>query len=205
MKHSNSIIAIATLLAVLLVGGVAWAFASEGEIIYACVNPRNGSIKIVNSPDECGRILEPLSWNKQGPQGPQGPQGEPGPAGPEGPPGPPGPPGPQGPPGEKGDPGQPGEKGDPGPPGPPGISGWEIVSARFSWGDNVASARGAVSCPEGKQVLGGGGHIRVPDYYLESSIPILGGTAWQIYVGVDSNQFRTGEADVYAICAYVNP
>ena len=81
MKSLNRITAIVALLAVALAGGVMWAFASEGEVIYACVNPNSGEIKIVNSPDDCKKTWEPLSWNKQGPEGPPGPEGKQGPPG----------------------------------------------------------------------------------------------------------------------------
>ncbi len=57
--------------------------------------------------------------------------------------------------GAQGAPGAQGAKGDTGAQGAPGVSGYQRVSGTF---DNPAGtqSRGEVSCPAGKQVLGGG-------------------------------------------------
>jgi len=115
--------------AVLLVAGATWAWAQTDGVINACVNPNDGTLRIVADP-ECKKNEDLLSWNIMGPKGDpglacwdlngdglqdaaedvngdglwnavdcQGPQGEEGPAGPEGIQGETGPAGPQGEPG----------------------------------------------------------------------------------------------------------
>jgi hypothetical protein len=79
------------------------------------------------------------------PAGQQGPKGEPGS---------------QGPKGDKGDPGAQGakgEKGDKGDPGAAGISGRELVSGAETSLNPGQTGGAQVSCPAGKQVIGGGG------------------------------------------------
>jgi len=232
MKFSKRIVVVVALLTIIF-GGVTWAIASNEEAIYSCVNPSSGEIKIVNSPEDCKKQWEPLSWNKEGqpgPQGPRGPKGDQGEPGPQGPPGekgepgqqgPVGPkgdqgePGPQGPPGEKGDPGQQGpigpkgDQGEPGPQGPPGVSGWEIVQDQESWASYVSGTQAVVLCPWGKQVLGGGGGTDPLGYYVTFSEPVyspLPGTrsGWTVYVATSSDP-RPGTVRVWAICATINP
>ena len=99
MKISNRFVVV-VVLAIVLVGGVTWAFASDGNTIHACVNKSSGEIKIVDSSDDCKDNEQYLEWTivgPQGPPGPQGPQGDTGPQGPQGATGPSGPPGPTGP------------------------------------------------------------------------------------------------------------
>ena len=59
----------------------------DGSMIHACVSKSSGTIKIVDSPEDCGKGEESLSWNLSGPAGPVGPAGPEGPAGPQGIPG----------------------------------------------------------------------------------------------------------------------
>ena len=74
MKLSNRFVVV-IVLAIVLVGGVTWAFALDGNTIYACVNNSSGEIKIVGSSDDCKKNETSSSWNIVGPQGPPGPQG----------------------------------------------------------------------------------------------------------------------------------
>jgi formylglycine-generating enzyme required for sulfatase activity len=65
---------------VVLVAAVTWAWAETGGEINACVNNRDGTLRIVANP-VCKKTETLLTWNIMGPQGeqgPQGPQGEPG-------------------------------------------------------------------------------------------------------------------------------
>jgi len=73
---------IAILLVALVMGaiGAAWAVASqqpEGDVIYAAVNSKNGSMRIVPGPDvELKKSEYLLQWNQVGPTGPVGEDGE---------------------------------------------------------------------------------------------------------------------------------
>lgn len=78
---------------------------ADAQVIFACVNNANGTIKIVPPDTACPNNSTLVSLNQVGPQGPagptgpQGPQGLTGATGPQGPQGATGPTGPQGPPG----------------------------------------------------------------------------------------------------------
>jgi hypothetical protein len=87
---------------------------ADAQVIFACVNDANGTLKIVSPGTACPNNSTLVSLNQVGPQGPAGPQGPPGPTGPQGAQGltgatgaqglqgPAGPTGPQGPPGPAG-------------------------------------------------------------------------------------------------------
>jgi hypothetical protein len=63
--------------AVLAVGGVAFAQTTGDERIYACVNGGDGAVRVQDGPDAtCSRGWSPLSWSQQGPQGERGLRGE---------------------------------------------------------------------------------------------------------------------------------
>ena len=75
-----------------------WAFAlavglclpmtavAQAQVLLACVNTKNGGMRLVASPADCNTSKEAaVSWNVVGPEGPQG---DPGAEGPQGPPGP---------------------------------------------------------------------------------------------------------------------
>lgn len=113
-----------TMLGAILFGAVAAASPNQADaqdsIIYACVNNRSGTIKIVSPLVVCKGNDIPLTWNAVGPEGPMGPMGPPGPMGF---PGVPGPPGEQGPPGQMGPIGAPGPQGLTGATGPQGATG----------------------------------------------------------------------------------
>jgi len=112
----------------------AFLLASPGpanaEQLYACVQVKKGTLRLVASPDECKTGKETsVSWNLVGPQGPVGPPGPTGAMGTQGlqgeqgeigPQGLAGPTGSQGSQGQQGFPGVQGEQGPSGPPGPPG-------------------------------------------------------------------------------------
>jgi hypothetical protein len=63
------------------------AAPTAAQQLIACVNTKNGGMRLVGSPADCNASKETaVSWNVVGPEGPQGDQGEPGPQGPPGPP-----------------------------------------------------------------------------------------------------------------------
>jgi hypothetical protein len=83
---------------VLCMGGLVLAGGSPQpspipSVIYACVGPGQGQLRIVADSGSCRGAETPLSWNSQGLPGQPGPSGPSGPAGPVGPAGSPGVPG----------------------------------------------------------------------------------------------------------------
>src|SRR4051794_23129530 len=91
--------------------------------IHACVDLREGEIRIVKPSEPCKRDEKRLMWNVEGPAGPTGPAGPQGPTGsigPQGPAGPQGSVGPQGLQGAEGLTGLQGAQGALGPQGEPG-------------------------------------------------------------------------------------
>lgn len=70
----------------MLAGGVAFAAipAADG-VIHGCYNTSTGTLRVVESDDQCRSNEKPLPWNQSGQQGPQGIPGPTGPAGPAGP------------------------------------------------------------------------------------------------------------------------
>ena len=105
--------------------------------------------------------------------------------------------------GPRGDKGEKGDKGDKGATGSPGISAHEFLqSAATSVAPNV-SGFATATCPAGKRVLGGGGHIAGAVQgagFLWQSIP-LSNTEWRVAYK------NTSAANVsiwaYAVCATV--
>jgi hypothetical protein len=69
------------------------SWAPTGDLIRACVQRQNQSVRFITSTQSCTRSETLTQWNVQGPAGPAGPPGTSGPQGPAGPPGPQGPPG----------------------------------------------------------------------------------------------------------------
>ena len=131
-----------------------------------------------------------------GPQGETGPAGAAGAAGPQGETGPVGADsivaGPQGEVGPAGIDGIDGTNGENGAPGIDGVSGWEIVT-------NSGTSRPlSVTCPSGKQVIGGGGK-NSGITGLNENYPSSDDT-WTISASGVANTTLT----VYAICATVN-
>ena len=139
----------AVAIAALAADGIATA-THDANTVHACKSQSNGAVRIVDSPEDCRKSEDPLSWNRQGPAGPagaqgpqgetgatgpQGPQGETGATGPQGPQGETGatgPQGPQGPQGETGATGPQGPQGPQGPAGPPGTGGSTVTRTSAS-------------------------------------------------------------------------
>jgi hypothetical protein len=65
------------LICLLLFGINNQSFATD-NVIWACVHPSNGNVRIVNNAGDCKGPEIPFSWNIVGPQGPQGESGPPG-------------------------------------------------------------------------------------------------------------------------------
>src|SRR6266511_312857 len=107
--------------ALALGGATGGTLAGADGALHACAHPKEG-LRIVDSPQDCRKYEQPLSWNVQGPQGQPVDPGSAGPAGPAGA-GPAGAAGPAGPPGVQGQPGPAGLPGEQGPPGPQGLTG----------------------------------------------------------------------------------
>ena len=122
----------AAALSLLCLSGTARAQSSP-SVLYACLNPGNGLVRVVGDTEVCKSTETRLQWNVVGEPGPVGPAGPAGPAGPEGPRGPQGAKGetgatgatgPTGATGETGATGATGDKGATGATGPQGPSGF---------------------------------------------------------------------------------
>ena len=103
-------------------------------------------------------------------------------------------PGPQGPAGPQGE------------AGPPGISGYEVVTEEFfDKGQGALGLGFVVSCPEGKQALGGGGQLLSGlNIYINSSLPLDDGQKWHVFWVAEAGSDIVGkDFAVYAICANV--
>jgi hypothetical protein len=171
--------------------------ATDGEIIYACVNLADGAVRIVDTPDACKKNERPLEWNVQGPTGEPGepgPQGEPAlcpPAdvqviGVEGPPGPPG---------------------ADGQDGVDGVLGYEIVEQIYS--EEVVGPAEYLhlyaSCPAGKRALGGGFALFPGDQFVQmGSNPTADGQHWRAIVYNKTAVTHVIALRVYVICGYVD-
>ena len=113
--------------------------------------------------------------------------------------------GPKGDKGEKGDKGDKGLKGDKGDKGDVGLAGHQFLQGALV---SVAANQigfATVTCPQGKRVLGGGGHIAgaaAGAGFLWQSIPISN-TAWRVAYKNTSGSGTSIWA--YAVCAAVSP
>jgi len=141
---------------------------AESETITACVNNKSQGkdLRIVDSPDDCRNNESVLQWNEQGPQGDPGPPGANGEDGTNGTNGEDGADGTNGTNGEDGADGTNGEdgadgtNGTNGEDGAPGLSGYEIVSTSSTVTISTGTTTFlSVTCPSGKEVLGGGYQI----------------------------------------------
>ena len=115
--------AVALAVIVPVVGAASWVWATEdgaSATIHACVDRKNGQVRIVSAGEACRNSESAMQWNAEGPAGPRGPGG---PAGPQGASGAAGPHGDRGPAGPAGDPGTAGPQGESGPAGPQGETG----------------------------------------------------------------------------------
>jgi hypothetical protein len=97
-----------------------------------------------------------------------------------------------------------------GPQGPAGgVSGYEIVETSDTAPSGVVEFALSVNCPSGKKALGGGGTAEpdggVGELVLDRSIPLSGGSGWQIRVrqldGTGASGFHP--VSVFAVCAVV--
>jgi len=186
------------------------------QIIHACVQDRNGTIRIVDGTAECGPNNSALDWNATGPTGPIGPQGIQGEMGIQGETGPQGSQGLPGPQGTQGVPGIQGETGPQGEQGPPGVLGFYTNSAIKPLPPGFSS-EGSVFCDEGDSVTGGGYTSGGPNdtgvgapegpipLAVQSSGPVSAGTfeGWHLQV---TNNFATQIfVTHHVICADVTP
>lgn len=106
--------------------------------------------------------------------------------------------------GDKGEKGEKGDKGDKGEQGDVGIAGHQFLqSALVSVAANQVGFA-TVTCPAGKRVLGGGGHVAgvaAGAGFLWQSIPISA-TAWRVaYKNTSGSNVSIW---AYAVCATVN-
>ena len=144
---------------------------------------------------------------EQGSNGTPGTTGQPGSAGPQGPAGPTGPTGPQGakgPAGPAGAQGAAGPAGAQGPVGPAGVSGYGTATTTQTFvlnNSGPAPVTVQVSCPSGKNVLGGGFSFSDNTNLAQvtsTSYP-FNSTTWTVTVASDHVVPLT--ETVYAICA----
>ena len=185
MQRSKIMVVAGALVLAMAVGGAAVAVATNdnGEVIHACVNNHSGTMKIVDSPDDCHQNWSPLNWNQQGPDGTDGMDGTDGTDGTDG---------------------MDGTDGTDGTDGAPGISGYEqvvqtemLVDAQV--GDFITAG---VACPGGKKVLGGGAQGFISAVVVSSS-PHTGDDSQWVTI------FRVTEASsevtvsAHAICGFV--
>ena len=70
----------AATLSLMCLPGIARA-QSAPSVLYACINPGNGVVRVVAETEACRSTETRLQWNVVGEQGPQGPRGEQGPQG----------------------------------------------------------------------------------------------------------------------------
>ena len=82
--HRGVIMALVLIGVALLVPPIARLAADEPTVLEACVNPGNGSLRLVQDGEACHQTETRVEWNVTGPAGPPGPQGSPGPPGPPG-------------------------------------------------------------------------------------------------------------------------
>lgn len=198
-----------------ILGGVAEAdgimhVPGADGIIHACYQGDDGRLRVIDPllGHECKRDETMLQWNQAGPQGAkgdtgaQGLKGDTGSAGAQGPAGPTGATGPQGPTGPAG------AQGPQGPTGTNGISGYQQMTesiTSFSLAPGTESVH-VVSCPAGKQVLGGGFLSFGADGFLSNnSNGPASNTQWGVSVYNPGANTVTVQTEVfYAVCANVS-
>ncbi len=104
--------------------------------------------------------------------------------------------GPQGEQGEQGPQGKQGEQGEQGEQGPPGLSGYEVVNGFF---EVVSDQTYTVSCPSGKNVLGGGWLV-LDGVVCPARASYPAGTTGWAFRCIHSFSFNPRTL-VYAVCA----
>lgn len=181
--------------ATLVIGGAAYAsIPAAGGVINGCYSASSGELQLLtSSTDTCRHSQTAISWNQTGPQGPQGLQGIQGPIGL---------PGTNGTNGTNGAAGATGPIGPQGTAGSNGVSGYQIVTL-VTTGLNAGDAA-SVSCPVGKQALGGGGEITADlngGAFVSGGAPKLGGVGWEVVVDasftLDQIETISDENDVF--------
>jgi hypothetical protein len=159
--------------ATILIGGIAMA-THDGNSLHACAHAQTGTLRLVESADECGPPETAIEWNIEGPQGPIGPQGV------------------------AGDDGAVGPTGPQGPAGPGAASGYEIVN---DFVENDFGNMGEIlttECPAGKVVVGGGHTMNPPVGRIRESRPQSDGSGW--YVWIENLGGNTPTIGAWAIC-----
>ncbi|MDX6678685.1 MAG: hypothetical protein QOE31_2737 [Solirubrobacteraceae bacterium] len=197
-------------LGALTIAAAGYAAIPSGDgVIHSCYNASSnpsGQLRVIDQQAgaKCAKNEKALDFNQKGPKGDKGDACLPSDPACRGPQGLPGADGADGQDGTNGTDGSDGTDGAPGKDGAPGVSGYEVVDQTF---DN-ALVGGAVYCPPGKRVLGGGGEIynETSDHQfaIHSSRPVAG-VAW-FADGTDADRDRDDfinlpEITVWAICA----
>ena len=102
--------------------------AQQSDVLYACLSPGNGGVRVVAASEECRSTEIKVQWNVTGVAGPQGPRGPQGETGATGAPGATGATGAAGATGAKGETGETGAVGPQGPQGAAGETGAQGIS-----------------------------------------------------------------------------
>jgi hypothetical protein len=183
--------------AVLAVGGVAFAQTTGDGRIYACVNDGDGAVRVQDGSDAtCSRGWSPLSWSQQGPQG------------------------------ERGEPGEKGEQGDPGGPGVkivlasrtvtvPGGTRTPVYRSECvqwvlgtcvsheqvldHWNEVPGTVTGVAPCPQGTQSMGDGKAEGVTPGVSATAQERVGYTGWRATFSNQSPGEGTGRVEVRCV------
>jgi hypothetical protein len=83
---------------------------------------------------------------------------------------------------------------------PPPVTNYQVVTATVQV-VNQSTASLTAACPTGKRVLGGGARIDNSQFFLHSSAPTTGETAWQGSWRTVSLTQESATATVTAFCA----
>ena len=170
--------------ALLAMGGIAYATIPSDGVISACYLKPGGSLRVIDATTgKCSAKETSLAWNVAGAQGPAGPAG---PTGPEGP------------------------TGATGAAGADGVGGYEVVQTRRTNVPLPFTDYVMASCPAGKHVLSGGylaqlysdfAFLRLGEAPL-ASLP--SDDTWQVRFSQDASGGATNATfTVTAICATV--
>ena len=83
------------------------------------------------------------------------------------------------------------------------IPGYQLVQNGFATA-NATVVVGTVQCPAGKRVLGGGGTVIDPTWFMDSSVPTPSATGWQVRYRSSNGGTLSAAGSVWAICALVD-
>jgi len=106
-----------------------------------------------------------------------------------------------------------------GQPGADGVSGYQIVTVEdeFTFSGNTIRVSDSASCPNGKKVVGGGGHAAYlpagAEFFRNTTVavtePVINEIAWHVEFGKDDGTvFGAGDRlvwTVYAVCVTALP